>query len=502
MAKKSKKDEEIKKKKSVKLKKVEDDDDDEAPKKKKKGKVEGFDYSAIYTDSIDVIARRQGVEASSLDIGDPMSTGMLTTDLQMGGGIRAGMYTSAGGEQSAKTTNVLEWMASAVKEGIPRLEFFDYEGSTKNSKPYVMSIVRGAGLKITAEELFGKKDKETGKWITRPRVTYHSESVGEKFFDYMSEVLREFPDKRFIANSWWLVFEETKKNKAKYGQYGDDSMPKKYGKGIWIPAPDGKLQAIFFVDSYPAMNSTANDEEDANNGLALQARMFSKHLPRVKGRLAEKMVALIGVNQLRKVPMAMFGPKEEEPGGTALKFNSDVRIRNTSRGSGYPLWAKDFNKQFEEVEKSVEEQGGTDRYRYIHTKAIKNKLWTPSRENWIRIWIEDGKGVARGLDPFFDTMLYLRSTGQLVGKGRNPSKTGKGGLTLNLDGLGKGKAIKWLDYKRWVLGTKEEMIEVSKKAGFKPMSLRKFCFKQMKSGKGESLYLTAKDSSFEEETEE
>jgi RecA/RadA recombinase len=483
-----------------KSKKVVEQDDDDTPKKKKK-KAEGFDYSSIYTDSIDVIARRQGFEASTLDVGDPMSTGMLTTDLQMGGGIRAGMYTSAGGEQSAKTTNVLKWMASAIKENIPRIELVDFEGSTKNSKPYVMSIIRGEGLKLTSDELFGKKDKETGKWITRPRVTYHSESVGEKFFDYMSEVLRALPDKKFIAGQWWLVFEETKSNKTKYSEYSDPNMPKKYGKGIWIPAPDGKLQAIFFVDSYPAMNSIANDEEDANNGLALQARMFSKHLPRVKGRMAEKMVALIGVNQLRAVPMAMFGPKENEPGGTALKFNSDVRIRNTSRGSGYPLWAKDFNKKFEEVEKSVEVDGGIDRYRYIHTKAIKNKLWTPGRENWIRIWIEDGKGVARGLDPFFDTMYYLKLTGQLIGKGRNPSKTGSGGLTLNLEGLGKGKAIKWAEYKKWILGDKETMKEMSKKAGFKPMSLRAFCFKQMSKGVSETLYLKAKDSTIEESEE-
>lgn len=473
----------------------------EAKPAKKSKIAKGFDYASIYTDSIDVIARRQGVEASSLDVGEPMSTGMLTTDLQMGGGIRAGMYTSAGGEQSAKTTNVLVWMANAIKECIPRIELFDFEGSTRNSKPYVMSIIRGAGVKISSKELFGQKDTETGKWLVRPRVSYHSESVGEKFFDYMSEVLRALPDKKFIANQWWLVFEETKSNKAKYGEHGDASMPKKYGKGIWIPAPDGKLQAVFFVDSYPAMNSTANDEEDANNGLALQARMFSKHLPRVKGRMAEKMVALIGVNQLRDVPMAMFGPKENEPGGNALKFNSDVRIRNTKRGSGYPLWAKDFNKQFEEIEKSVEVEGSLDRYRYIHTKAIKNKLWTPNRENWIRIWIEDGKGVARGLDPFFDTLYYLKLTGQLTGKGRNPSKSGGGGLALNLEGLGKGKALKWSEYKQWILGDKDTMIAMSKKAGFKPMSLRAFCFKQSAKGIGETLYLKAKDSTINEEDE-
>lgn len=462
--------------------------------KGKKSKETGsakMDFASIYNESMDVISRRQGVESSNLDTAEPMSTGLLCLDLQMGGGIRAGMYTHAGAEQSCKTTTALTIMASAVKQAVPLLELFDYEGSTKNSKRYVRSILKGAGVKMSIDELFGKKDDD-GKWVIRPRVRYHAESVGEKFFDYLSEVLRTLPDKKFINKKWWLVFEDSKVNKAKYEEYADKTMPKKYGKGIWIEAPDGKLQGIFFVDSYPAMNSTANDEEDANNGLALQARMFSKHLPRVKGRLAEKMVALIGVNQMRAVPMAMFGPKEQEPGGQALRFNSDVRIRNTPRGSGMPLWPKTYNKAFEEVERSVESEG-LDRYRYIHKKAIKNKLWTPSRQGWFRLWIEDGAGVARGFDPFWDTMYYLKQTGQLIGKGRK-------GLQLNLEGLGKGKPIDWLMYKQWVLGDKEAMTSISKKAGFKPMSLRALCFKQMADGTGEKLYVALKDAKIEDES--
>ncbi len=468
---------------------------DEPVKKSKKKDKEAkgkpkFDYAGIYNENMDTIARRQGVESSSLDAGPPVSTGMLCSDLQLGGGVRAGMYTSAGDEQSAKTTSVLVMMANFIKAGIPLIEFFDYEGSTKNSKAYVRSIIRGSGIKMTIDELFGKKD-EDGKWIVRPRVRYHAESVGEKFYDYLSEVLRTLPDKKFIAKKWWLIFEDNKVNKAKYEEYADSSMPKKYGKGIWIEAPDDKLQAVFFVDSYPAMNSIANDEEDVNNGLALQARMHSKHLPRVKGRLAEKMVALVGVNQIRDVPMAMFGPKVQEPGGKALRFNSDVRIRNTPRGSGQPLWPKNFNKQFEEVERSVEADG-LDRYRYINTKAIKNKLWTPNRQAWMRIWIEDGKGVARGFDPFWDTMYYLKQTGQLIGKGRKA-------LSLKLEGMGTGKALEWSDYKKWVLGDKDQMKAICKKAGLKPMSLRAYCFKQIADGTGEKLYLTMRDAKTEDD---
>lgn len=471
----------------------------EEPEVKKKKKVEKaiptLDLSALYNDDIDVIAMKQGYEESSMEGVPPMSSGLLALDLALGGGIRPAWYTMAGGEQSAKTTSAITIMGASVKEGVPIVSFSDYEGSSSNSLPYLQSIMKGIGASSSLSELFGKKDGNTGKWVVRPKVRYRTETLGEKFFDFMAEVLRTLPDKRFINNQWWYVFDDTKPNKARLGDSVDNSMAKKYGKGLWVPAPDGKLQAIFLVDSYPAMNPSANDDDEANNSLALQARMFSKHLPRVKGRMAQKMVAVIGVNQIRAVPMAMYGPKEQEPGGTALKFYSDVRLKNTSRGSGYPLWAKTFDKEYFENEKSVNLEG-TDRYRYIHAKAIKNKLGVPQRQVWYRLWHADAGGEARGFDPFFDTMFYLRETGQLTGSGRDK-------LTLKLDGLDvPKKPIKWLTFKRWVLGTRDEMKAISAEYGFKPMSLRAFCFKQMATGKAESLYTAHHNSKAEDEEEE
>jgi RecA/RadA recombinase len=463
-----------------------------ATKKLKEKSPPAFDMSAIYADTMDSIALRQGFDSSSLEAAHAMSTGLLSMDLILGGGIRPAWFTLAGAEQSAKTTSALTIMAAAIKANVPMIAYADFEGSSSNSLPYITSILKGNGLKLDIDQVFGKKDESTGKWIKRPIVRYRAETVGEKFFDYLSEVLRNLPDKKLINKKWWFVFENNKANKAKIGEFADSSMPKKYGDGLWIPAPDGNLQAIFLVDSYPAMNPSANDEEDANNSLALQARMFSKHLPRVKGRLSQKMVAVIGINQMRAIPMAMYGPKEQEPGGQALRYYSDARLRNTARGSGQPLWPKNFNKEFLEEEKSAEFEG-TDKYRYIHSKAIKNKLWIPSRQTWFRIWVEDGSGTARGFDPFFDTMYFLKQTGQLIGKGRK-------GLSLNLEGLGKGKPLDWYDYKKWVLGDKEAMIAICTKAGFaKPMSLRAFCFKQMQSGVAEKLYVAQKDSKIAEE---
>lgn len=472
---------------------VEDDaDEDQAPvAKKKRGKSDAvFDITAMYNEDIDAIARRQGFEESTMDTGPAMSTGLLSLDLILNGGIRPAWYTTAGGEQSCKTTTAITIMGASVKAEIPIVTFADYEGSTANSRPYVQSIMRGSGVKASIEELFGKRDEKTGRWVIRPRVRYRAETIGDKFFDYLSEVLRNLPDKRYINKQWWFVFERTKVNISKLSEFADSSMAKKYGNGLWIPAPDGRLQAVFLTDSYPAMNPADNDEEDVNKGLALQARMFSKHLPRVKGRLAQKMVAVIGVNQIRAIPMARHGPTEQEPGGQALRFYSDVRIKHTSRSSGQPLWPnpKNLDDNYFETEKSITGVG-VDRYRYIQAKAIKNKLGTPQRKIWYRLWHEDATGEARGFDPFFDTMHYLRETGQLKGVGRDK-------MTLHLDGVGVAKRpLKWFEMKQWVLGDKALMTEASQKAGFKPMSLRAYCFKQIASGRAEILYVAHKGKS-------
>lgn len=454
-----------------------------------KDKVDSLDVTSMFNDTLDVIERRQGMDSSSLDVSPPMSTGLLQIDMVMGGGIRASMVTAAGGEQCAKTTFALQVMAEAIKQEIPFIAFKDFEGSTKNSKTYVQSILKGSGVKLTVDEVFGKRDKVTGKWITLPRVRYSAENILERFYDWLSEILRELPDKRYVAGKWWLVFDEkNKKHIAKVSAFADKDMARKYG-GLWVPAPNDKIQGLVFIDSYTAMNPQAKDEESISNQLSVKASAFSKQLERVKGRMADKMVTVYGLNHLRANPMAMFGPKEEEKGGVALRQFSDVRLRQTSRSLSGPKayfspkpGKKGGKPTFNEIEASVEYPGTKDEYRYVHVKAIKNKLWTPNREGWMRIWVEDGNGKARGIDPVFDTMAYLKDTGQVTGTRER--------LKLDLVGIGKSKRpMSWAELKLWVLGKKEDMVKISAAAGFKPMNLRSFCFKQMRSGVAEDLWV-------------
>jgi RecA/RadA recombinase len=429
---------------------------------------------------LDDVARKMS-DADTLDDVVPMSTGSLTLDLIMGGGIRPAMYTNFGPEQSAKTTGALLVMASAIKQNVPIVSLRDFEGSTGNSIPYVMSILKTSGITLNKEQLFGKKDPKTGKWAVAPRVRYSANTMGVSFFNWFAAVLRRLPDKKMLEGEWYLVYDDSKEIQAKFGEFADKTMPKKYGAGVYLKAPDPGLQGVVILDSYPNMNPTSKDEDQQDNSLAAQARMFSKNLPRVKGYLASKKVALLGINQLRDVPMAMFGPKEQEPGGKALRYNSDVRLRWYPRAlSAIPLWPKASKKGGYELEKSL--SGGVDKYKYVHVKAAKNKLSEPEREGFIRLWTKDSQGVAHGIDPVFDTIYYLRTTGQLEGKKRLA-------LTLKWNGEKNKKVITWDDLKLWILGSKEDMIKMSKKAGMsKPMNLRSACFKQLAKGRGEELY--------------
>jgi len=446
-----------------------------------------FDYSSMFHDTLDEISRRQGVDTDLMTMVEPMSTGLLQYDLLLGGGIRPAMYGHAGFEQSAKTTGALSIMAAAVKQSIGLIALFDYEGSTSNSIPYVGNILKTMDVKKSTTEIFGKRDPVTGKWIVRPIVRYTAESVGEKFFDWTSAVLREMPDKKYVNKGWWYIFDENnKKHKATVGSYADPVMRKKYGKGLWVPAQDGKLQGIIFNDSWPTMNPDSNDDETADNSLGVHARFFAKHLPRIKPKLARKMVALVGINQLREIPMAMYGPKEKEACGNALKFYSDVRTWWTSRSSGMPFTPKFDTEERLELEPSATIEGN-DRYRYVQVVTKKNKLSQPGRKIWIRLWVENAAGEACGIDPVFDTISYLKDTGQLQHRSREK-------IFLELEELGKAKRnIDWMTLKKWILGNKEQKIKICNALGYKPMDLRNFCFRQIRTGVGETLYIKTKN---------
>ena len=131
---------------------------------------------------------------------------------------------------------------------------------------------------------------------------------------------------------------------------------------------------------------------------------------------------------------------------------------------------------------------GTDKYRFIHVKAIKNKLSIPYLESWLRLWIEDATGEARGFDPVWDCFYYLKQTGQLKGDGKK--------MTLELvKGPTFKKSLTWRGFKLLILGNAKERKETCIALGAsKPFNLREFCRNQMDKGIGLDLYMANKSN--------
>lgn len=440
------------------------------------------------------------VKVQSITIGEEnrLSTGLLCVDLVLGGGVSAGMYTMAGPEQSAKTTLVISMMAASVKQEVGARILWDAENSSGSSMDYVENIFNGQGVKADMETLFGVR--KNGKFSQLGLIYYRDEGEMDTFYNWLSGFLRRLPDKRFEADKWWYVYPADQEHKSRFKGKYDIRMSKAQG-ALYIPAEDGTLQAMVMVDSYPSLLPASLDEDDPRSGMALQAREFSRHIPRVKGKLRAKRVALLGINQLREAPAQMFKDPNYEPGGQALRFNSDVRLRVMPRAlSGVPFNPK--GKGQIEKEPSVSGEG-EDVYRYIHLKAIKNKLSVPNREVWLRLWAEDEDSQARGFCPVWDTFYALVLTGQVSGK--------RSSMTLDIHGLGKAKrAIDWAQFKTLVLGDKENVTKVCTRLGYKPFNLRRGLFNLMRKGVMESLYSkthkellsTAKSKVKEEEMDE
>jgi RecA/RadA recombinase len=437
------------------------------------------------------------VKIQSVTLGNEhrVSTGLLCIDLILGGGISPAMYTVAGPEQSAKTTLAIAMMGSAVNQKVSLPVLWDAENSSGSSMDYVENIFNTMGVKANVETIFGVK--QNGKYVTEPLVYYRDEAELNTFYDWLSALLRRLPDKRYEDGRWWYVYEATQENKAKYKAMMDRKLSAANG-AIYIEAENGSLQAYVLVDSYPSLLPDSMDEDDPKAGMALQAREFAKHVPRVAGKLRAKRVALVGINQIREKIGFVMGDPRYEPGGNALKFYSSVRMWNTPRAlSGVPFHPK--GKGMYEPEKSVTVEGGSDMYRYIHVKAIKNKLSVPNRETWLRLWVTDGDGLAQGFDPVWDTFYAMFLTGQVSGK--------RSAIQLDIHGIGPAKKLlTWEQFKLLVIGDKEQITSICERIGYKPFNLRKGMFNLMRKGVLESLYIenlkTKSDSKKEDDDED
>lgn len=448
-------------------------------KSKKVAAPKAVAFSPDYGDILDTVERRFKISNNLNDrFKWSFTSGSLVVDMMLGGGyVAGGMYTMAGGEQSAKSTTIMNFLARCVQmpeEKQPRvIMYYDAEGSFDQG--YFGNMV-GAKKKSQISLLFGTRDNK-GKWIgAPPRIRYYPEGRGEATLQAINSFLKKLPDMEQLDDRWWYVYENTKDNRAaSKGEY-DKGLFSKYNK-FYLPVETYAPQAVIVVDSWPSLIPERMDDEDSGSGLGAAARMFAENLPMVKGKCRRKNVILMGVNQLRDKPMAMGDPRYE-PGGNALKFLSDVRIWNTSRVIPKDLMGSSVSGQVHE-EPSVS-GSGVDHYRYVHLQPKKNKLSTPGIQGWMRVWVSDENGEGRGIDQAFDVFYFLRMTGQLTGNARK--------LVVEMDkGHVKFKGT-MLDIKRLVLSTGTDRDKAFKKLGMKKSTdLWKYCRRQIESGRAKEL---------------
>ena len=274
-----------------------------------------FDLNAVMADSLQEIEKKTGLSSNGFGRHcQRLSTGLVALDMYLDGGlIPGGWYTTAGPEQSAKSTLTMTLVAACIKQkfnGVGAL--FDYEGSS--DEDYIVNMMKNFGItNADRTKIFGVQDPDSGKYIVNGVFRYYDPTNGEAFFQYMQMLRRRLPDKTVTEKGEaYYVFEHTVKNKKMLaGQYDMDFL--RVQNLLRVPAADTSMQSLTVVDSYPAMLPDQQDDDDPSGAMALQARMFSDGIKRFRGGMRRKMMTILGVNQLRERPAQQHGDPNYEP---------------------------------------------------------------------------------------------------------------------------------------------------------------------------------------------
>jgi len=382
-----------------------------------------------------------------------LPTGCLSADLIMGGGFPVGrLSTISGKEMSGKSTLLYSTLRYLLfnEDGTPKKEssvfvgFFDYEGTM--TVEYLANVIH-----VPLPTL--KKVLKSAE-----NFRYYKPDTGNEGLRLIQRVCKSLPRFRNVDGQWFQVYPKnltkTKLSKLMESVEYDKTLSKKTGH-VCVPVKEPFVQAVFFVDSWVSMLPEEVEDELDSNKPGVQASMFSKYLRGIKPMLGQRMVALIGVNQIREKPMVMFGSPEYEPGGNALQFYSDLRGRLNACSN--PAASKKGR-----IEEETSLSGGKDRYQFSKLTTIKNKVFSPHRTTHLRIWFEaDGK-PAQGIDPVFDIMTYLKLTGQLTVRGDKY----KFALTDDTCLL-KDKALSYKEFKHLVLTASKDPVKAYLSLGIK-----------------------------------
>jgi len=369
---------------------------------------------SYYSTVLDDVEKEYNI-VSSFDDSYCLSTGLLSLDLIMNGGVRDGWITSLGYEGTGKSSLAIKMMGSLVKSGTTGY-FIDAESALD-----IDNACKIAGIDDITD-YFGLRAYNGKSWEKLPKIKYCSENTLETVFLAMNKALTKLPDKLYRPETkkWYYVFSREKDSMEVMKNLGLKHVPALYtqtGK-YWCEAPDGRFQIVFIIDSLPALvpDASLKEDGDLNGQMGVLQKAYTKCVPLVRGLLRKKHSVILAINQLKDAIGKMYGPTEFEPCGNAVKYASDVRNKLSNMSvpdffekgklpSGSPT-----SKYGEEP--SVEGDG-VDMYEYKKISNVKNKRGVAYRQGSLRFWTSSIDGGARGIDYVYDALMYLEQTKQV-----------------------------------------------------------------------------------------
>ena len=184
------------------------------------------------------------------------------------------------------------------------------------------------------------------------------------------------------------------------------------------PKKPGVPQCLFVIDSFAAMYSEKEDDDKSGaGGLGIDARMHSRWLRKLKGLLHDKGCLLVVTNQIR-FKIDLRNPSrnpEQEPGGNALKFYADYKVRVSAR------------------KKEEDDKIGVSR-QHLFFRTVKNKCFAPFRV------CEHEIILGRGLDKAQDAFEFLRAIDMV--------ENNRGRYTIKLKKFDSGKSLTWREFRK------------------------------------------------------
>lgn len=361
--------------------------------------------------------------------GSCITTGLLTSDLVVGGGQAPGrVYIKAGRPHSGKTTEYGESIGHALSRGVP-VYHYDSEGAV--DWDYTERACRRWGVQL-------EWDNAEQRW-THPLLFPIEFESGDEFFRWLAWTLKELDDYTTGMPSMYVI-----------------------------------------VDSAANLTPKSLADNPDANAMAAPARMFSTGFQVSRSLLKRKGAILGFTNHIKEKPGVTFGSPEYMSGGSALHHHADIVEWMRGRASGMPQPA--VKSKGRRVERSWRGEG-KDFYMYAAHAFKKNrKRGSATDTTWGRICFKEAGGPGTGVDRAFDVFQFLCMTGQAEWLGRERIELdiydvqfdGEKYVHPKLEGWEE-KQMSWVDFKKLVM-------EESLTPGSHPIDLYQHCRNQMVSG--------------------